>query len=84
MIRQEWSLISLVACALAGLAILAPLIPYVLSQFASSFLPFSISIGPVELAVSLVISGVIAAVFAVVFYRINLGSAKELLRKAET
>jgi hypothetical protein len=84
MIRQEWSLISLIACALAGLAILAPLVPYVLSQFASSFLPFSISLGPLELAVSLVISGVIATVVAVIFYRINIGSAKELLRKAET
>jgi hypothetical protein len=84
MIRQEWSLKSLIACAFAGLAILAPLVPYVLSKVASSFLNFSISIGPVELAVSLVISGVIAAVIAMVFYRINLSSAKDLLRKAET
>lgn len=84
MIRQEWSLISLIACALAGLAILAPLAPYVLTRVASSFVTLPWSMGPAELAVSLVISGVIAAVIAVVFYRMNLNSAKELLRKAET
>jgi hypothetical protein len=36
------------------------------------------------LAILLAISGVIAAVFTAVFYKINLNSAKELLRKAET
>jgi hypothetical protein len=83
MIRQEWSLISFVVCLLAGLAILAPLVPYVLSEFASSFIPIPWTIGPVELAISIFISGVIAAVFTAVFYRINLDSAKELIRKAE-
>jgi len=82
MIRQEWSLVSLVACTLAGLAILAPLAPYIISRFASSFLPIA-PMGTVELAISLVISGVIATVLTVVFYKINLNSAKELLRKAE-
>ena len=83
MIRQEWSLFSLIACALAGLAIIAPLIPYVLTAFALPFLTLP-AMGPVELAISLTISGIIAAVFTVVFYKLNLNSAKELLRKAET
>jgi hypothetical protein len=83
MIRQEWSLISLVVCFLSGLAILAPLAPYILSVVASSFISIPWIIGPVELAISVLISGVIAAVFTVVFYRINLDSAKELIRKAE-
>ena len=83
MIRQEWSLASFVACTLAGLAIVAPLAPYIISKFASSFLPIA-PLGVVELAISVVISGVIASVFTVVFYKINLGSARELLRKAET
>jgi hypothetical protein len=82
MIRQEWSLVSLVACTLAGLAILAPLAPYIISRFASSFLPIA-PMGTVDLVISLVISGVIATVFTVIFYKINLNSAKELLRKAE-
>ena len=82
MIRQEWSLISLVVCALAGLAVLAPLIPYVLSLFLSSL----IAIAPVsvlDLAISVIISGIIASVITAVFYRINISSAKDLLRKAE-
>ena len=82
MIRQEWSLFSFIACALAGLAIIAPLVPYVLTTIAPSFL--TLSMGPVELAISLIISGVIATIFTAVFYKLNLDSAKELLRKAET
>jgi hypothetical protein len=85
MIRQEWSLISLIACAAAGLAIIAPLAPYVISKIAVTFLPFSIApMDTTMLAVLLAISGVIAAVFTVVFYKLNLRSAAELIRKAET
>ncbi len=83
MIRQEWSLASFVACTLAGLAILAPLAPFIISMFASSFLSLP-PMGTFELAIALVISGVIASVFTLIFYKINLGSARELLRKAET
>ena len=82
MIRQEWSLFSFIACTLAGLAIIAPLVPYVLTTIAPSFL--TLSMGPVELTVSLIISGVIATIFTAVFYKLNVDSAKELLRKAET
>jgi hypothetical protein len=83
MIRQEWALISMVACALAGLAILAPLAPYFLS-ISSGILPFSIPpIGIGGLAICLAISGTIAAVITAVFYKINIGRATELIRKAE-
>jgi len=83
MIRQEWSLFSLIACALAGLAIIAPLIPYVLTALPLPFLTVP-AMGPGELAISLTISGIIAAVFTAVFYKLNINSSKELLRKAET
>jgi hypothetical protein len=83
MIRQEWALISLVVCALAGLAVLAPLIPYVLSMFLSSFIA-TVPLGVLDLTISVIISGVIASVLATIFYRININSAKDLLRKAET
>ncbi len=83
MIRQSWGLISFGACAVAGLAILAPLVPYVLSTFAIPFLPLP-AMGLLELLVSVIISVVIAAVITFVFYRINLGCAEELIRKAET
>ena len=82
MIRQEWSLISLVVCGVAGLAVLAPLIPYAFSLFTSSFIaaaPLSVA----DLTIPVVISGIIALVITVIFYRVNLGSARELLRKAE-
>lgn len=83
MIRQEWSLISLVVCTVAGLVILLPLIPFVIAKLAGSF--FSLPpLGVVELAICLTISGVFAAIFTAVFYKINLNSAKELLRKAES
>lgn len=83
MIRQEWSLFSLIACTLAGLAIIAPLVPYVLTALPLPFLTLPV-MGQVELAISLTISGIIAAVFTAVFYKLNIGSSKELLRKAET
>ncbi len=83
MIRQEWALISFLACALAGLGILAPLLPYVISVFAGSFFTMP-AMGTLELVISVVISGIIASVISIVFYRINIDSAKELIRKAET
>jgi hypothetical protein len=82
MIRQEWSLISLVVCALSGLAILSPLIPYVLSTFIPGFTLLSAE-SLADLILPIAISGVIAAVFSIIFYRINIDSAKELFRKAE-
>ena len=81
MIRQEWSLISFIVCLLAGAGILAPLAPYVISMFVPSFLGISASI--LNLAVSIVISGIISLVLTVIFYRVNLNSAADLLRKAE-
>jgi hypothetical protein len=84
MIRQEWALISFFACALAGLAIIAPLLPYVISMIGLP-IPF-LSIPPLGievLAISMVVSAVIASVITVIFYKINLGSAAELFRKAE-
>jgi hypothetical protein len=83
MIRQEWSLISLVGCGLAGLGILAPLAPYVISTFLpSNFALFANSLSDLILPVA--ISGVIAAAITVIFYKINLNSARELILKAET
>jgi len=82
MIRQEWALISFFACALAGLVIIAPIIVYMLPLLGLPFLSFA-PMGLDMLAILVVISGTIAAIFTVVFYKINVGSAAELLRKAE-
>jgi hypothetical protein len=84
MIRQTTSLLNLGACALAGLAILAPFIPYVLSTTLSAIIPGSAMGSLLDPSQAAIISAIIAVVLTVVFYRINLKKAKELLRKAET
>jgi len=83
MIRQEWALISLAVCGLAGLAILAPLLPYVIAKIIPGFFLSLTAQTLTDLILPLAISGVIAAVISAVFYRINISSAKELFKKAE-
>jgi hypothetical protein len=84
MIRQEWAFISIVVCALAGLAVLAPLIPFAIGKFIAGFMGGGgAPVDPVILAIAIVISGIIASVITVIFYRVNLKSAAELIRKAE-
>jgi hypothetical protein len=78
MIRAKWAIISLIACALAAMAVLAPFVPYVLSIFVPDL--FSAFI---DSYVATVVSGIIAAVITAVFYRVALQSAEELLAKAE-
>ncbi|MCW4030480.1 MAG: hypothetical protein NWE92_12645 [Candidatus Bathyarchaeota archaeon] len=82
MIRQEWSLIGLLVCGLAGVGILAPLAPYVISILTGSLFTL-IPTTTTNLAISTAISGIIASVITVVFYRVNINSAKELIRRAE-
>jgi hypothetical protein len=77
MIRVEWSLINLVACFLAGVAILGPLLPYVLSSIVAGFFVL-------DPYIAVVVSGVIAAIITVFFYRIAVRNAEELLRNAES
>jgi hypothetical protein len=78
MIRPEWSLINLATCAAAALAVLVPLVPYLISVFAPGI------IAPlIGLYESILISGVVAAVLTVLFYYMAVGNAKELLTKAE-
>ncbi len=81
MIRPMWSFISFGACALAALGILSPFVPYL---FAAFFTSGSVSaLGTLDFTIPIIISAIIAAVITVVFYRINLNSAQELIRKAE-
>ncbi|MBN1245799.1 hypothetical protein JXA31_09430 [Candidatus Bathyarchaeota archaeon] len=83
MIRLSWSLINLVFCLIAGIAILVPFLPYVLSSVMSEFLPSLAGIGVLDPFLALVVSAVIAVVLTVVFYRIAVKNARELLTKAE-
>jgi hypothetical protein len=78
MIRVKWAIISLIACPLAAIAVLAPFVPYVLSIIVPNlFVAF------IDPYLATVVSGVIAAVITAIFYRVALENAKELLLKAE-
>jgi hypothetical protein len=78
MVRQEWSLIGLVVCGIVGISVLAPLVLSVgLSFFGGG------SIDTSNLAITVAISAVISLAIFAVFYRININSAKDFLRKAE-
>jgi len=77
MIRAEWGIFNFIACALAGLAIVSPLVPYVIA----SFLPW---FGFIDPLIGVVISAVVAIVITMVFYRVAISSAKELISKAES
>ncbi len=83
MIRLSWSLINLVACVLAGIAILAPFFPYALSAMLSEIMPSLAGIMLLDPLLALVLSAIITIVLTVFSYRIALKNAKELLAKAE-
>jgi hypothetical protein len=78
MMRPEWGLINIVTCGAVALAVLAPLLPYVIASFAgglfSSFL---------TLYESVAISGAVSVVLTMIFYYLAIGNARDLLGKAE-
>jgi hypothetical protein len=81
MIRPSWVLINLISCALTAIAILAPLM---LSVFSIVLSEFDITIFPnINPFISVAISGVIASIITGLFYKFNLDTAKEFLKKAE-
>jgi hypothetical protein len=85
MIRQSWSLINLAACLLAGIAMLAPFLPYVLSSALSAFLPGATGLRALlDPYQALIVSAIIAIILAIIFYRVAIKNAEELLAKAET
>ena len=78
MIRQEWSLIGLIVCAVIGATVLAPLIVSAgIALFTGGAIISS------YIAISVIISGAISLGITIIFYRINIGLATEFLRKAE-
>jgi hypothetical protein len=78
MIRTEWSLINMIACAVVALVVVIPLVPYAISTFIGIHLGIFLELYP-----SLIISGIISTVLTVVFYKMAVGNAQELLTKAE-
>jgi hypothetical protein len=79
MIRTMWSLINIVLCAVAGLAILAPIVPVALTLVAPAGL-----LPTIDPYLALAISAAVAITITLAAYRIAIGNARELLAKAET
>lgn len=82
MVRQSWALINLAACAIAALAVIAPLIPTVLSTFLASIMP-GFQVPSIDAYYAVILSGIIAVAISAIFYRITLDTATDFLRKAE-
>jgi hypothetical protein len=79
MIRFTWSLVNLIVCFLAAIAILVPFLPYAISLFIPGLG------GPLlDLYQAMIVSAVVAIVLTLVFHRIALKNAREFLEKAET
>ncbi len=87
MIRPVWSIINMAVCAVTGLAIIAPLIPFGLQLIFQPMEVLGLSLFLVLPEyypyVALFVSGVIAVVIAYAFYRMAVNSAEELLVKAD-
>jgi hypothetical protein len=79
MIRTMWAIINLIVCALAALAILAPIVAYASTRI----LPFLFVKPLIDLYPAVGISAVIAVIIAFFAYRLALKNARELLSKAE-
>ncbi|MGA3111284.1 MAG: hypothetical protein ABSE15_04540 [Candidatus Bathyarchaeia archaeon] len=79
MVRQEWSLLGSIVGVITGVGVFAP----VLAQYAYG-LYYRISVSTLNYVIGLGISAVISIIITVVFYKVNIGSAQDFLRKAET
>jgi hypothetical protein len=78
MVRQEWSLIGLVVCAIVAGAVIAPLVFAVGLAFLTGG-----AIGTLNLAIGVAISAAISLGITIMFYRINSGIAADFLKKAQ-
>lgn len=75
MIRPEWSLLNMIVCLIAAVAILSPFVSWVLSSIGLGLM--------VDLYQAVAVSAVISVVITFVAYRIALKNAEQLLIKAE-
>ncbi len=78
MIRQEWSLIGSIVGIIVGAVVFAP----VFIQYGLALL-YGTSVSTFNYTIGVSISAAISIAISAVFYKININSAKELLRKAE-
>jgi hypothetical protein len=78
MVRQDWALIGTGVAGVVGAAVFAP----VFAQYGLALISGK-SVSSLNYAIDVLISAVISIAITAVFYKINIGSAEELLRKAE-
>jgi hypothetical protein len=78
MVRQDWALIGTGVAAVVGAAVFAP----VFAQYGLALISGK-SVSSLNYAIDVLISAAISIAITAVFYKINIGSAQELLRKAE-
>jgi len=92
MIRPRWGFVAILVCLILGLAVISPMIPYVLKlifETSEGWLKMLIeAIVPMSLPeyypyIAVLTSGVIAAIITYVFRKMALNSAEQLLAKAE-
>lgn len=86
MIRTLWAFVDMAVCAILGLVIIAPLIPYVTMVIFQAGVPSSqiyFSLPPEYPFLALLVSGVIAFLIAYGFHKVAVNNAEHLLLKAE-
>jgi hypothetical protein len=86
MIRPKWGIINFIVCVITGLAIVAPIVPYILNYFFGAIgtnLAISIPLPEYYVYIALILSGAIAAIITYVFRKMALNNAERLLAESE-
>ncbi|MGB9854495.1 MAG: hypothetical protein ACPLRY_06805 [Candidatus Bathyarchaeales archaeon] len=83
MIRPLWSFINMAVCAVTGLGIIAPMIPYGFQRILQSTFMMPSLLPSYYPYVALPISGAIAFTITYIAYKLALSNAEELLRRME-
>ncbi|MEM2947108.1 MAG: hypothetical protein QXN96_02585 [Candidatus Bathyarchaeia archaeon] len=83
MVKPLWSLLNMAVCALVGLLIIGPMLPYGFQRIFQSFF-VTVSLLPSYYPyIALPISGIIALAITYVAYKLALNSAEKLLQSIE-
>jgi len=83
MVKPLWGLLNMLICAIVGLLILGPMIPYGFQRIFQAFFVTSSMLPSYYPYIALPISGIIAFVTTYVAYKLALNSAEELLQSIE-
>ena len=83
-IKLKWGLLNFILCAVIALAIVAPIIPYVLSVFAVSFLPAIPPLPEYYVYAGLFLSGIIAVAVTYVFRGVAVSNAEQMLTEGDS